>query len=241
MRTLLTIALLLQALAIQANPLLPYRADYQVWRGDSELGSGYYQLERLADDHYRLGYQSQVGWLFLSDTRTETSEFQMASDLVRPTLYRMKRSGTGPDFKAWIRFDPEQGRIDAQYRDAKTRLPWSEPRFDPLSYQQQLRLDVAAGRTEMSYPVIYKAKEREYRYRVVGEDTLTLPFGTLETIKLERDRGEGSSRQTYLWLAKAHHLVMARLIQYKDGDVQAELKLTKLTFTTDPTLRASRP
>ncbi|WP_417347167.1 DUF3108 domain-containing protein [Ferrimonas sp.] len=241
MRALLTLFLLLQALAVQANPLLPYRADYQVWRGDSELGEGYYQLEQLADGQYRLGYQSKVGLLFLSDTRTETSEFRMVSQLVRPTLYRMKRSGTGPDFKSWIRFNPDTGPIQAQYRDEKATLPWSEPKFDPLSYQQQLRLDVAAGKTEMAYPIIYKAKEKEYRYKVVGEETLTLPFGTLETIKVERDRGEGSSRQTYLWLAKAHHLVMARLIQYKDGDVQAELKLTALEFKDAPTLQASHP
>ncbi|SDJ76331.1 Protein of unknown function [Ferrimonas sediminum] len=223
-------ALLLTASGV-ANPLLPYRADYQVWRGNSQLGSGYYQLQQQQDGLYSLDYQSKVGWLFLSDTRTEISEFRVNGTTLMPSKYRMKRSGTGPDFHASISFDWQLQRIDAQYRDERKQLPWSQPRFDPLSYQLQLRLDVARGDTDMLYPIVYKNKERDYRYKVVGKETLRLPFGTLDTIKVARDRGEGSSRQTYLWLALDHHHVLAKLIQYKDGDVQAELRLERLTFS----------
>lgn len=238
MKRFLPLALI--ALSATANPMLPYRADYQVWRGDSELGEGYYQLEALGNQQFKLSYQSDVGWLFLSDTRTETSSLRFSGEQVLPSIYRMERTGSGPDFTAEIRFLPKQP-IHSRYKDDKVTIEPSAAQFDPLSYQLQLRLDVAQGDTEMLYPIVYKNKAREYRYKVVGEELLSLPFGELDTIKVARDRGENSKRETYLWLARDHNFVLARLIQYKEGDVQAELKLEKLTWLAPPSQTPPAP
>ncbi len=228
MRLLCSLLLVLPMLG-QADPFTPFRADYEVYHGQSSLGGGYYTLEKLDDNRYRMGYQSDVSWLLLSDVRTETSEFLRQEDgLLKPLNYQMKRKGSGPDFGASIQFEGSQ--IVARYKKREKVFPMQNPIYDSLLYQQQLRLDVAAGKAEMRYPLIQKTSEREYLYRLVGEEEVTIPMGTVSTLKVERVREAGDPKRTLIWFIPDMNYVVARLAHYEDGELKADMRLQKVAF-----------
>ncbi|GAA4873612.1 DUF3108 domain-containing protein [Ferrimonas pelagia] len=229
MRILLTLLCTLSLSAI-AGPYTPFRADYEVFHGKDSLGGGYYQLEQLGQDHYRMGYQSSVKYLFLSDKRTEKSEFTVENDQLVPQHYEMARSGTGPNFGATIHFDHDKGTIDARYKKRNAQFELTQPIYDSLLYQQQLRLDIAAGKNELVYPFVQKTRQREYRYQVIGEETISLPYGELETIKVERIRDPSKDKATIIWLAPSLNYIVARLAHFEEGELKADMKLTQVSF-----------
>ncbi|MBY5920062.1 DUF3108 domain-containing protein [Ferrimonas balearica] len=228
MRLLCCLLLVLPMLG-QADPFTPFRADYEVFHGKSSLGGGYYTLEQLGENRYKMGYQSSVSWLLLSDVRTETTEFlRQENDVLKPLNYQMKRKGSGPDFGASIQFEGSQ--IVARYKKREKVFPMQNPIYDSLLYQQQLRLDVAAGKPEMHYPLIQKTAEREYVYRLVGEEEVTIPMGTVSTIKVERIREAGDPKRTLIWFIPEMNYVVARLAHFEDGELKADMRLQKVTF-----------
>lgn len=229
MRALLLVLLSIP-LSVMADPTLPYRADYDVFRGSMNLGGGYYELVDLGDNNYRLGYQSDVSFLLLSDTRTEQSSFQRVDGQLIPLQYSMKRSGTGSDFSASMRFNHLAGKVFARYKDRTAEFEITPSLYDVLLYQQKLREELAAGKQEMLFSVAYKTRIREYRYRIIDKETITVPMGSYEAIKVERVRDPKKQRTTYFWVVPSLNFVVARLAHYEDGELQAEMQLKKLKF-----------
>ncbi|SHI19514.1 DUF3108 domain-containing protein [Ferrimonas marina] len=228
---LLTSLLALCSCVTLADPYLPFRADYEVFHGNSSLGGGYYELEQLDDNRYQMGYHSSVKWMLLSDKRSELTEFTVQDGQLVPQRYEMKRSGTGPDFGATIVFDHDKGSIDARYKKRQAEFELTSPIFDSLLYQQQMRLDVAAGeKTELYYPLVQKTDQRDYRFKVTEEETITLPYGELDTIKVERVRGPDSPKETIIWLVPELSYIVARLAHFEDGELKADMRLQKVTF-----------
>ncbi|MBY6185865.1 DUF3108 domain-containing protein [Marinobacter hydrocarbonoclasticus] len=229
MKRLLFVLLLALPMVGQADPFAPFRADYEVFHGKKSLGGGYYKLEQLDDNRYRMGYQSDVSFLLLSDVRTETSEFlRQENDRLKPLNYQMKRKGSGPDFGASIQFEGTQ--IVAKYKKREKVFPMRSPVYDSLLYQQQLRLDVAAGKPEMHYPLIQKTSERNHTYRLVGEEEVTIPMGTVKAVKVERIREAGDPKRTLIWFIPEMNYIVARLAHYDNGELQADMRLKKVEF-----------
>ena len=60
--------------------------------------------------------------------------------------------------------------------------------------------------------------------RVLGKETVDLPYGKIEAIKVEIVR-ESKSRYTLAWFAPDLNYQLVRLQQFKDGDEQGDLRL----------------
>ncbi|GAA5187552.1 DUF3108 domain-containing protein [Ferrimonas gelatinilytica] len=228
--TLLCTCALAASAVARADLYTPFQAQYEVYHGSSSLGGGRYELEKLAENRYRLGYESAVKYLFLSDKRTEHTEFTVTDEGLMPQHYRMERSGSGPDFGAEITFDHGSDNIHAQYKKRQAEFELTPPIYDSLLYQQQLRLDVANGVTEMYYPFIQKTGRREYHFKVTGTETLKLPFGTLETVKIERIRDPNSEKETIFWLVPELDYIVARLAHFEEGKLKADMQLKQVEF-----------
>ncbi|WP_298443382.1 DUF3108 domain-containing protein [uncultured Ferrimonas sp.] len=228
MRWFAALTLFLSSLS-WAAPLTPYAASYDVTHGDSRLGGGMITLQKLDNSQYQMGYVSDVGWLLLSDKRSEQSLFELDNEQrLIPKRYVMEREGSGPDFSAEIEFDSSTQQIHARYKDRAADFPYQLPTYDNILYLMQLRLDVASGKTQMSYDYIVKTKQRTIQYQVVGEEVLSTPYGELNTIKVARIRNADSPKETYAWLAKDLHYVIAQIQHLEDGELKAGMSLTKL-------------
>jgi len=188
---------------------------------------GVRELQRLEDGVYRL--TSSATSLFVQVQ--ETSEFSFNGDQMAPSRYDYTRGGLGKNKHDFLAFDYAGKTL--QHEDGTSEL--IEGTLDKLSYQYQLKLDLANPEFSerpsnlLEYRVADGDKLKLYRFRVAGEEVLNTPAGELLTIKLERVRGEGSDRKTTFWLAKDHDYMLAKLKQEEKGK-GFELNLKSFAF-----------
>ncbi|MDA0979551.1 MAG: DUF3108 domain-containing protein [Proteobacteria bacterium] len=225
MKYLLLTLLILSGWPIFAQPL-EYRAEYVAeYRGLPVRAKGIRELVRLEDNRYRM---SSLATSFLAKI-SETSEFVLEGDTLQPQGYQYRRTGLGKNKSESSQFDWASGLLIAG--DLTSEL--APGTHDKLSYQYQLRLDVAEAITTgvndpiLEYLVADEEKRKLYRFEIVGEETIETPVGAMNTVRVERLR-EDSNRETIFWLAVDHDFVLVKFIQL-EGDKGFELNLSSAT------------
>lgn len=211
---------------LSVNPLTPYTAQYQVLRSNSNHGTAQRQLT-FKDNHYHLSYQSQIKLLIFSDRRHESSQFVLDEGKIKPLQYTMERKGTGPDRAYHIGFDHDQQQLNLKNKkqDQSSALAWNDDWLDPISYQQQLSIDLQKGIKEFHYELINrKGQPHVYRFKLTATETLTLPYGTMDTLKVERIYSN-QDRQSIAWFAPELNYLLVRVWKSKSGKEQFDLKL----------------
>lgn len=203
--------------------LQSFHAVYSAMKWDEDLGKAELKLEHLAGDTYSLIYSSKVSKFFLSDKRFEHSIFNYKAGDFTPVEYHYKRSGTGPDKKLDLTFVTTP---DRQVVDAEGNTQAWEQEFDNQLYRLDLPLRLAQGETQFNYHFINsRGQKRNYHMVVEGQETLSLPYGDLETIKVKILRESGAERQTFAWFAPKLDYNLVRFQQFKDGDEQGDVQL----------------
>ncbi len=214
----------------------PYIANYKLFRSGEEYGTAKRELFAL-DSLFRLRYESSINWMIFSDERYETSEFIIDGNQVKPLKYEMERKGTGPDRSYEVVFDRENKKIVGPSKRRKRKKGqeesptsnWNENWLDPISYQQQLYIDLKLGKTEFTYQFVNrKGQEHEYIFKVTGTEPLVLPYGKVEAIKVERIYEGDSERQTIAWFAPALDYALVRIWKGKSGVEQFDIQLSEL-------------
>ncbi len=220
---------------ITATHVLPsFFAEYQVLRKHSPIGNASIRFYQKSS-HYVLEYRSKVSRYFLTDRRYEKTTYAFApqpSDAaipLTPLQYEYFRSGTGPDDKLHIDFvnkiingEDEQSTFTPDYLDNqffRLDIPYLLARNQPLPNYTFLN---------------YRGSEREYEITLVGEETVRLPIGMTNTIKIKITRPSSDRRVTYAWFSPDYDFQIVRLQQFKDDGEQADMRLSK--FTVDAIL-----
>lgn len=213
----------------QNHVLTPFNAKYKVSKGRLNLGSAKRQLSQIDENRFTFSYFSELSFLILSDHRRETSELTIDEQTVTPIRYLFKREGTGSDKSTTLSFN-ESNIIDNEENveiDADASIHW----YDEISYQLQMKLDLAAGKTEMKYYLIdHKKRDKLYHFKVVANETIEVPAGKIKTVKLQRIR-KNSDRLTEFWLAPELGYLLIRIRQERDGSEVADAQLEKYVFT----------
>lgn len=213
---------------VENNPFKAFAAEFKAYRFGRELGTANLALSKLEDNQYRLDYSSRVSIFFLSDKRRETSYFEVEDNKIIPLSYVFKRTGTGSDKQTKVEFDHVKGKIIVNDRPS---FPL-EGQLDNQLYRLDLQAKLALGKTTFDYQVINdRGQFREYKMQVLGTESLSLPFGDLDAIKVEIVR-ENSTRNTFAWFSPALNYQLVRLQQFKDGEEQGDIKLSKYSTTT---------
>ncbi|RUO33170.1 hypothetical protein CWE14_08055 [Aliidiomarina soli] len=208
---------------------LAYEASYVLTRRGSERGDASRILEQLDDGTWRYYTVTSASLLFLSDHRENETIFRMQDGRVVPESFEYSRSGTGSDRALNVRFDRENERIvDASGNEVD--IEWDADLLDPNAVLHQLQLDVAGGDDSWMYSLVdEKGNQRDYEFARVKTETLNLPYGEVEAIRIDRVR-ESDRRQTYFWFAPELNYTMVRMQQIKEGKEQAQIELTNLQF-----------
>ncbi|MFQ3196953.1 MAG: hypothetical protein ACI8R9_002762 [Paraglaciecola sp.] len=219
---------LLTASAV-ASTLPTFEAEYTAYRYGKKLGYALLSLE--ASEHkknsYRLEYYSKVSLFYLSDKRSEISTFEYKDNTFTPQDYRFTRTGTGSNKSTNVLFDQASGKIVV---DKEPAFDWLG-QFDNQIYRLDMQKKLAQGQTDFTYQVInYRGDAREYNLKVMGKDQLTLPYGTLEGIKVNIVR-INSSRETFAWFSPQLNYQLVRLQQFKDDKEQGDIQLKSFELT----------
>ena len=215
-------------------PPTPYKAKYTLVRRGTTLGKGVRELTRIDNDTWQLRYFTKASFLFLSDKREELSKFSIVGGQVKTQWYQFKRAGTGPDILNQIVFDHEARKLlNGSTGKEIEQSNYASDLFDQISYQMQIQLDLRNHDSTLQYPLVTrKGRSKEYRFEVVTEELITLPYGKLNTVKIKRVTGK-KKRQTYAWLAPAYDYLLVRIQQFEEGKENYDAQLTHLDWPGD--------
>lgn len=204
--------------------LSTFEASYNVLRSGKKHGEARRYL-KTTDQGYELGYSSDISWLIFEDKRSEQSFFTLKDGRIQPARYVMQRSGTGPNryYELNLNWQTKELRVEKAKKIKTTQ--WNDQWLDPLSYHSQIALDLKAGKTQFVYQVLNRhGDERKYSYKVAGEEWLSLPYGKVKTIRIERT-GTGADKQVLAWVAPELDYLLVRLWQAEDKVEQFDIQL----------------
>ena len=119
---------------------------------------------------------------------------------VRPDTYHYSRSGGSRERKAELSFDWQAMSVSNHVEDSRWEMEIPAGTLDKLVSQLAMMLALRNGETDVSFNIADGGKLKEYRFRVVGEETLELPAGTFDTVKITKLR-DNKKRETYIWCA----------------------------------------
>lgn len=235
-QTLLLTGTLLLAPLLYAAPLPDFEASYALMRGNLRIGTSTIALSTTADGRYLYESRSTptrlVAW-FLKDHLHETSRGTLNATAVRPDEYHYQRSGGRKERKADLSFDWQRMTVENRVADSNWKMDILPGTLDKLVSQLTMMLALQQGKTDVSFNIADGGKLKEYRFRQVGRETLELPAGTFETVKITKLR-KNRKRETYIWCAPALNYLPIRIWQReKDGsEYQSELETFSASLQT---------
>ncbi|MGJ8668314.1 MAG: DUF3108 domain-containing protein [Oceanococcus sp.] len=214
-----------------AKQLDLFVADFELYRGDSKLGTASVSLEKGEGDCYVHSYTAKPSWLFrwATGSITERSEFCQVGTHLEPRFFRYHRSGVGAgDENFSLSFDPEK-RLVTDHNGSERE--WPEGGVDRFMVQLEA-LRLVEG---MSFPVeerrlvvtvIDDDRIKQYTLAVTGEETITVPAGTFRTIRVERINDP--KKTTRFWVAPELGYRLVKVEQQRRDDPVLGISLKAL-------------
>lgn len=221
MRYVIAWLVLCAAAPVQATPLPAFSASYTVHKGSLLLGEMRRTLGK--QDGGRQTFETETRSsglvaLFVKDLIVERSEWDYHAGQMRSLHYSYQKTGGKRERRLDQLFDWEHGVVNSDGNEqGPSKIPVMAGTMDKLVYQLALMADLKQGKTELAYTLIDDDQIKIYRFRVVGEETLTTPLGTLKTLKIERIMDADSKRRTTFWCAPGLDYLLVRLDQQENG------------------------
>jgi hypothetical protein len=183
-------------------PLQPFHADYTVSRNGKEMGKATLDLRNTGND-----------WEFLSQTHgtagmaamlgvdvQEKSTFKWNASKPECLTYNYSqkalKSRTASITCDW---NAKSANVDDNGKTANVAL--AAPAMDRHLVALALMVDLKSGAPALNYPVIEKDQISDQRYVQSGHEIVSLGSTNVDTVKVSRDRGADSKRQTTYWFA----------------------------------------
>ncbi|MBL4585267.1 MAG: DUF3108 domain-containing protein [Pseudomonadales bacterium] len=176
------------------KPLL-YQAEYDAKMYGSHV-TVRQNLSQLADGNYEVLVAAKA---FYGSYR-QRSVFALESGMPKPMHFHVEQKmiGMSRSKKYDTTFKPGMAHFKKRKSSADIKVP--DDVQDILSVQLLLRRWLSEGEKDVEFPVLSKAKLKQYRFKVVEEAVLQIPAGRFNAVKVARI---GASK-TYgnFWFAK---------------------------------------
>lgn len=211
------------------NAFTQYTAVYQLnWHGIS-AGSSQHELTKIGPNTYSAESISKPYLSIVPFGNSERSEFTVEDSMIKPIRYDFMTEEKGKTIIGFVDFDWVKHALLKSIKDGEERNePLTEGVLDRITYTLQLRLDLLNNKKDnLSYTVMEPKKIKHYTFHIIGDEKITTPLGTFNTVKLETVNEKGD-RKTQIWLAKDLDYLLIRLVQYKDNSLDAEAILKTL-------------
>lgn len=151
----------------------------------------------------------------------ESSDLIVKDGVLYPQYYHYKTKGMFENTKLERRFEWNTQRIfdltKNQYWDIEL-----QPRMqDNISYQEQLRFDLANNVQDLVYPVVHRGKVKTYEFYRASDGILKTPNGDIKTIEVHQVINADNNIESKMWFAVDYDFVLVKLWQKrKNGDEQ---------------------
>jgi Protein of unknown function (DUF3108) len=224
----LTVAGLATTQLARADQLKPFEASYAwIWHGMTVAVSTL-KLEQHPDNWVYASKSDPrgLGRMF-SERPTQESTLQVTDAGVRPLHYKADDGTSETKRDADVTFDWDHNRVTGVYEDTKVDMPLQPGTQDDLSVQIALMVELLAGRTPDRFLMVDKNTVREYRYTREREESVSTPFGQVDTV-IYRAQKNGSPRVTRFWCAPSRGYMPVRVEQTKGDDVQWTMQVQSI-------------
>ena len=213
--------------------LQPFESQFEAYYGSDTTPVGYALLRftQLPNKLWQLEYESKISKYFLTDKRNETTRYlhQPSDDAnqlaLTPITYVYSRTGTGSDKGLSVTFDQANNQFFTSVPvDKKVVFPLNDY-VDNQLFRIDVPYQLSTGKTQFTYQFVNsRGQARDYSMQVLNNESQTLPIGLVDTVKVVINR-ESSTRQTFAWFAPSLNYQLVRLQQFKDGEIQGDIKL----------------
>lgn len=198
---------------VDTSPAYPelkatYRAE---WKG------GWFPIGIEADRILRHNNDGTSDFIFAADATIgaleEKSVIRWYNGRVMPQTYSYKVTGLFNEPDRSQIFDWQKKQVINQENKRPFQGHWHDQLQDNLSYHLQASVDLKNGLTEFEYPVFDRKRIKNFRFKVVGTETLKTRMGRIEAIKIEQLEKHKSKKKTYIWFAPKFDYLLLRLWQ----------------------------
>lgn len=166
------------------------------------------ELRRLDNGQWQFSSQASA----MVAQQSEVSTLNRATAQWQPSYYQFERKVLGRVRNIDIEFDPTNQRIRTIAKGQPWTQPWEPGIQDKLSYQLQLREDLLAGKSDLSYRIADGGQIKTYRFTLAGRERLQTPAGEFDCIRLQLQRSAGQPT-TLIWMAPALEYLTVRLMR----------------------------
>ena len=197
--------------------LAPFTVDYTFSNSGINLVHMTRTLRHDGDGRYILKSESRamniLAW-FDDGKITETSTWHFVDGTPRPLHYEYLRTGR-KDRHVELDFDWHKGIVTNTINNDPWTMKIPPQTQDKLLYQLTLMLDLKADKTPIVYRIADGGKMKTMNFSRLGEETVSLPVGKLNAVKLFT---KTSKRSTTVWCARDFDYLPVRIEHVgKDG------------------------
>lgn len=210
----------------------PFSAHYELLLNKLPVGSQSLGLHNTGEDN-RFHFQAEIkpsrlGKLFRNDSRTESSNFTWDKGIISER-YRLIRKGDNSRY-ADLTFDWSKQQVVNDVDGERWRMPIPDGTLDKLNVQLALMHDLSQGKRDLSYQIADGGRLKQYRFKVMAEQTIHTAGTKFTTLKIVRIRND-QDRITYLWCARELDFLPVQIQQTEHQTGHNYLsKLTKHRF-----------
>jgi len=214
-----------QLYAEKLDALKPSKATLTMKNGDMEVW-----LEKKENNIWEMGSLVDGGRLF---ERKEVSIFELKEDSVIPLDHKMSMKILFKKIKASASFNWENLTLDYEQGENKGSLKLIDGTLGPATAQLKMRMDlrsmdINALPEKIKYLVYYREEIKERTYSLKGFEDTETPFGTFNTLRVEREFLPEEEREQIYWFAPDLDFSIVR-ISNTDGR-KSDLLLKSLEF-----------
>ncbi len=212
--------------------LHPYQASYDVFSDGDIIGSANRRLIKndiKAQSHWKLEMTTKLKKWMLSLKSHENFQFKITSNQLYPLTFYSSSKVTFKSAKVIEQYFNWDKKVEmGKRKKAQWELPIEHGIFDRMSHIVMLRGEVLSGIKVFDYQVSYKGRRKNYHYEIAGNETIKTPFGNIETIRLNRIKGDESSFS--IWLGKDYNYLPIKIAQFEQDKPSVELVLNKFNY-----------
>ncbi|NVK38562.1 MAG: DUF3108 domain-containing protein [Gammaproteobacteria bacterium] len=199
------------------SPVSTYQASYEAtWK------AGWFpitvdasrSLTQLENGQWQLTFEAYSS---IADLHEE-SQYKIENNTIKPQNYRYKTSGFLSKKRRAQTFDWDKKQVWVPERDEWANYELTLGIQDNLSYQEQIRLDLKAGKTEFSYAVAYKNRLKHYDFKVVKHSQVKTKQGKINTVEVIQTK-DNKKESTRIWFAVDYDYLLIKLeTKQSNGD-----------------------
>jgi hypothetical protein len=215
------------AFAGTEQPYPEFTADYNAtWTG------GWFPINVDAQRSLRYQEDGSAVLTFAADSAIagleETSTFRFLDTVIQPLQYRYLRTGLFKEPDRNQLFNWQKKYIIDGDDQTVFEGHWHDKVQDNLSYNLQASIDLKQGETQFTYPVFDRKKIKEFKFKMLGIETIHTQVGNLRTVKVEQiEKNKNKNKnKTYIWFAKDYDFLLVRLQQKKKDGQMYQIDLT---------------